>query len=62
MVVLAEFDIKQSLSEEALVRQLVVGWVGAALSELGKDAGSVRRVWEGLLFPVHTDFARNADQ
>ena len=28
-----------------------VGWVGAAVSELGQDAGSVRRAWEELLFP-----------
>ena len=53
------FGVRQSLSKEALVRQSVVGWVGAALSELGKDACWVRRTWEGLLFPTHTDFAPN---
>ena len=44
-----DFDIKQSLSKLALVRQSV-GWVGAALSELGQDADSVHRAWKGLLF------------
>ena len=39
VVILAEFDVKQSLSKVALVRQQVVGWVGASLSELGQDAG-----------------------
>ena len=41
-----DFDTKQSVSKVALMRQSVVGCVGAALSELGKDAGSVRRARE----------------
>ena len=45
VLAMQDFEIKQSLSKVALVRQSVVGWVGAALSELGKDAGSVRRAW-----------------
>ena len=47
-----DFDIKQSLSKMALVLQSV-GWVGAALSELGQDACAGRRAW----FPTHKDFA-----
>ena len=37
------FGVRQSHSKEALVRQWVVGWVGAASSQLGQDACWVRR-------------------
>ena len=52
------FDVRQSLSKVALVRQSVVGWVGAALSELS-DRMRARFAghWEGLLFPAHKDVA-----
>ena len=38
VLAMKDFDIRQGLSKVALVRQSVVGWVGAGVSELGQDA------------------------
>ena len=42
-----DFDIKHSLSQVALVRQVVVGWVGAAVSELRQDASPAQGLCAG---------------